>query len=371
MGLFKRGPMWWVRFTFQGKQIRKSLEVTDKKLAERIACKIHTEIAEGKWFERKLDQERTFRQMITRYLDEHSKRNKTETSYVRDKSLADHLLSAFADRLLAEITPRDIAEYKAKRRGQGAAPKTVNNELALLSHAFKLAVSEWEWSEKNPVRGVSREAVNNLIERWLSADEEKQLMAASPTWLQEIIVFAINTGLRQSEILNVAWPQVDLFRKTVTILEQKNKQVDTLPLNARSLEILKVRSKVRHIHCQNVFTNRVGSRINARNLLRAFYTACEKAKIEHLRFHDLRHTFATRLVQAGVDLYTVQKLGRWKTIQMVMRYAHHHPESLRPGIEALDRVGSTTISTKLAQRHKKRLAPKSQPVDFQSCGGRI
>jgi integrase len=66
----------------------------------------------------------------------------------------------------------------------------------------------------------------------------------------------------------------------------------------------------------------------------------KKADVKRFRFHDLRHTFATRLVQAGADIYTVQKLGRWKTISMVMRYAHHHPESLCAGIEILDRVPS-------------------------------
>jgi hypothetical protein len=70
--------------------------------------------------------------------------------------------------------------------------------------------------------------------------------------------------------------------------------------------------------------------------------------LKRYRFHDLRHTFATRLVQAGADIYTVQKLRRWKTISMVMRYAHHHPESLRAGIEILDRVPAG-VSTVLAQ----------------------
>lgn len=71
-----------------------------------------------------------------------------------------------------------------------------------------------------------------------------------------------------------------------------------------------------------------------------------KGRGETFPFHDLRHTFATRLVQAGVDIYTIQKLGRWKTISMVMRYAHHHPESLRAGVEILDRV-PTGVSTNL------------------------
>jgi integrase len=121
---------------------------------------------------------------------------------------------------------------------------------------------------------------------------------------------------------------------------------------------------VRHPASAHVFTSREGTRLDARNLLRAFYAACKDAKIAHLRFHDLRHTFATRLVQAGVDLYTVQKLGRWRTVQMVVRYAHHYSESLRPGVEALDRVGSADQDTIRAQSKKKGLAPKSQPLDL-------
>jgi integrase len=97
-----------------------------------------------------------------------------------------------------------------------------------------------------------------------------------------------------------------------------------------------------------VFVNEAGHPRDARNLLRAFYPAMRKAGITRFRFHDLRHTFATRLIQAGVDVYTVQKLGRWKTISMVLRYAHHQPESLRDGVEVLDRLRRES-STNLAQ----------------------
>jgi integrase len=189
--------------------------------------------------------------------------------------------------------------------------------------------------------------VHNLIERWLMPDEETRLLEASPLWLKEIILFAIHTGLRQGEILNLQWAQVDLFRRTIILLEQKNGGKDTLPVNATALEILKARARVRSLKTGYIFFNGAGNRMDARDLLRVFYPAMKKAQIERFRFHDLRH-HATRLVQAGVDLYTVQKLGRWKTITMVMRYAHHHPESLRAGIEVLDqdRAGS---STNLAQ----------------------
>src|SRR5215216_7723413 len=125
-----------------------------------------------------------------------------------------------------------MAEYKGSRRAAGAAPKTVNDELTLLGHAYKLAMMEWEWASINPVSKVAKEKVRNQIERWLTTDEEQRLMAASPSWLQRIILFALHTGMRQSEILDLQWEQVDLVRRTLTILEQKNGGRDTLPLNA-------------------------------------------------------------------------------------------------------------------------------------------
>ena len=112
--------------------------------------------------------------------------------------------------------------------------------------------------------------------------------------------------------------------------------------------LVRSRAKVRSLKTDYVFYNGAGNRMDARDLLRVFYPVMKKADVKRFRFHDLRHTFATRLVQAGADIYTVQKLGRWKTISMVMRYAHHHPESLRAGIEILDRVPAG-VSTVLAQ----------------------
>jgi len=344
MGLFKRGSVWWMSFTYQGKQYRKTTQTEDPKLAKRIFDKVRGQIAEGKWFERLPGEDNTFEELMEKYMVQHSAKNKAPRTHERDKSLKKHLLDFFGNFPLVEITPNLIAEYKCKRREEGAAPQTINNETSLMSHAFNLAIKEWEWVKDNPIRKVSKEKVSNEIERWLTLNEEKKLFDSSPKWVQEIIAFAVNTGLRQGEILDLAWPRVDLSRKTLTILEQKNRGKDTLPLNETVLEILGEREKVRDERTELVFFTGNATRIGSRNLLRAFYAAVEKAGIQKVRFHDLRHTFATRLVQAGVDLYTVQKLGRWKTISMVMRYAHHYSESLRYGVNVLD-----SLRKKLAQ----------------------
>ncbi|MBI5234292.1 MAG: site-specific integrase [Deltaproteobacteria bacterium] len=352
MGLYKRGQVWWMQLTYKGRLVRKSTEVSDKKLAEKIHAKAMTEIAEGKWLERPVGAEKTVKELLEKYMKEHSARNKALKSHIRDRSLSAHLNRCFGNLVLTDLSPRLISEYKAKRRDDGAAPNTVNNELRLLSHAFNLAVKEWEWVESNPVSKVSKERVNNQIERWLTHKEEESLLAVSPQWLREVIIFAVNTGLRQAEILDLTWDRVDLLRRTLAILEQKNRGKDTLPLNSHALEVLKARGGHpsermgrRSMRSNHVFFNREGKRIDATNLLRAFYIAVEKAEIAKARFHDLRHTFATRLVQIRVDLYKVQKLMRHKSPIMTQRYAHHYPESLRDGVEALDRISTITAQT--------------------------
>ncbi len=374
--MFKRGPVWWMSFVYNGRRYRQSTGTANKKLAQQIEDKVRTEVVEGQWFEKLPGEEKTFGEMMQKYLAEHSARNKAPKSHKRDKSLAGHLLAHFGRMRVAEISPNVISDYKNKRRQEGAAPKTLNNELILMGHAFSLAIKEWEWVRDNPVRKVAKEKVDNQIERWLTPKEEEKLLSFSPLWLRQMIIFAINTGLRQSEILDLEWWQIDLARRTMAILKQKNRGKDTLPLNARAMAILQEREQVRDNRTGLVFYNENKARINARNLLRAFYSVTEKAGLDALRFHDLRHTFATRLVQAGVDIYTVQKLGRWKTITMVMRYAHHYPESLRSGVEVLDRIPASDQQKEIPvtfQSHlnKKGAAPAMQPLVITGSGAWI
>jgi integrase len=210
--------------------------------------------------------------------------------------------------------------------------------LCLISHAFNLAIRDWEWIDFNPVSRVSRDWINNQVERWLTFEEQEKILAVSPSWLREIIIFAVNTGWRRSEILALQWDKVDLFRKTLTILEQKNKGKDTQPFNEQVLEVLKARYRVRSIASNLVFYDSEGKELDGSHVLKVFKRMVKLAKVSHCRFHDLRHTFATRLVQAGVDLYKVKKLLRHKSPIMTQRYAHHYAESLRDGVDTLDRI---------------------------------
>jgi integrase len=352
MGLFRRGQTWWMRFTYKGKQIRKSTETDDKKLAERIYHKLLGEIAEGKWFERLAGEEKTFREMMEKYMKEYSIPKKASSD--RDKRSLLHLLPFMGDYTVTGVSSSLISRYKVMRREEEAAPATINRELALMKHAFNVAIKEWEWIKENPVAKISMEKEDNKRDRWLTDEEEDKLLKVCPEWLKELVVFALNTGMRLGEILSLSWEGVDLFRKTVSVFKSKNKERRTIPVNATVFELLKAKTKVRSIKTNLVFHSDDHSRRDVSNVGKSFKIRIEKVGIENFRFHDLRHTFATRLVQSRKDLYEVQRLLGHKTSVMTQRYAHHNPESLRGAVEILDKV-KKEFSTNLAQSPENQI----------------
>lgn len=178
----------------------------------------------------------------------------------------------------------------------------------MLSKAFNLASDRWQWCRENPCSKVPREKENNNVIRWLTKEEEERLMDGARGYLNgqltEIITVALHTGMRLGEILNLKWKDIDLGRKVITVTKTKNKDPKTIPVNQTVYNMLVTKSKVTSI-LGYLFTTENGTKIRARNMQREFYKAMSKAGIENFRFHDLRHTFATRLIQAGVDIYSV------------------------------------------------------------------
>ncbi len=172
------------------------------------------------------------------------------------------------------------------------------------------------------------------------------LQAALP-WLRELLVFAIHTGMRMGEIVSLTWAGVDLTRRSVTVFRSKNGERRTIPANQTVLGLLGEKQAIRHAVTDLVFHSRTGTPLDGSNIRRCLTSALKTAKIHDLHFHDLRHTFATRMVQGRVDLYKVQRLLGHKSPVMTERYAHHYPESLRDGVAVLD--VRRPISTNLAQ----------------------
>lgn len=348
MGLYRRkdSPVWWMSFSANSKLYRKSTGTSERKLAEKIFAKVQTQIVEGKWFEFDEARQHTFNEMMERYMKEYSSVHKANSTYHKDLSLLEHLKPSFSGLALNQITPRIITDYKTRRLTDGASPASVRNELRLLSHAFNVAMKQWEWVKDNPVSKVSfKELKARSIDRWLTDEEEKRLLEISEGRLSgqltDLIILALNTGMSQEEILKLKWSDIDLFRRTLTTTREKTKRTRTIPVNNTIMELFKRRTKVRPVNGSNfVFFNNAGNLIDAGKLKRVFIRTVREAGIKNFRFHDLRHTFATRLVQQGVDLYKVAKLLGHKDISTTQRYAHHYPESLRDGVEVLDNKGS-------------------------------
>ncbi len=333
--MYKRSGVWWTCIRHNGRKIQKSLETTDKKLAQAIESKIRTEIVEETYFEKLVGRNKTFKDMMEKFMAEHAPTvsENTQRSYTTSLKF---LMPFFGDSNLISISPKMISRYKVSRKGDGVKPATINRELAMLSKAFSLAVKEWEWLKDNPVSRVSKENENNARDRWLSKDEEKRLLDNSPEWIKQIIIFSLNTGLRLGELTGLEWSRVNIFNKTILIDNSKNGEQRTVPLNKSALSVLEKKFMVKSLKNDYVFINRYGGKINPNSLGDAFRKILRKVKITNFRLRDLRHSFATRLTQADVDLYKISKLLGHKDIKMTQRYAHHCPNSLKSALEVLE-----------------------------------
>ncbi|MBT7349645.1 site-specific integrase [candidate division WWE3 bacterium] len=351
--MFPRSGVWYTCIRYKGRKVQRSLGVkvgkkADEMLALNIESKIRTEIVEGSYFEKLVGRNKTFKDMMDKFMVEHAPRVSSSSQRGYGIKLRNHLIPFFGeDAKLLSISPKLISQYKVSRNNKGAKPATINRELAMLSKAFSLAVREWEWVRDNPVSKVSKEKENNQRDRWLTMGEERMLLDNCPEWLREIMLFALHTGLRQEELLSLKWPRVNEILKTILITDTKNGNPITLPLNKIALGVIESRARVRSIDNDFVFRNRNGKKVNCHNLRTSFYIVLRKVGIKDFRWHDLRHTFATRLAQAGVDLYKISKLLNHKDIKMTQRYSHHCPDSLRDGVEMLE-VGYnlTTVEKK-------------------------
>ena len=349
MGLYKRGQVWWMRSNYKGKQKRVSTETDDKKLAERVQRKVLGQVAEGKWFERLPGEEKTFDEMMAKYLDEHVSQKASARSY---RGYVKNLLGFFSGSLVAEINPPMINDYKVKRRKHGVSPATVNREMAVLKNAFNKALKEWEWVKENPATKVSMEKEPPGRVRYLTDEEFERFHDACADWLKPIVMVARHTGMRRENILSLRWEQVDMGRRMVILEHTKNGEHHGIPLNDTMFELFKRLSKVRHINSSYVFCKPDGKRYV--EVKGAFGRAVERAGIKDFKFHDLRHCFASALVQRGADLYEVQRLLGHKSHAMTQRYAHLSRENLRAAVLKLDAMDSEK-STKIAHSIKKEV----------------
>lgn len=254
-------------------------------------------------------------------------------NYQSDIYRLEKLKEFFEDTELRKITPLMIQRLRKSRLKIGNAKSTTNRYLALLKRMFNVAIEE-DYLEKNPVNKVKLFSERDTLkERILTDEEEKRLMEASSNHLKSVLIVALNTGMRRGEILNLRWTQIDFRMKRLRVEKTKSGKIRYIPMNGILFEEL-LKLKDRNTHIPYVFFNSE-TRSPFTTIKTAFNAACRRAEIQGLRFHDLRHTFATRLVEKGVDVFILQDLLGHSDISITQRYVHSNDEKKRKAVELL------------------------------------
>lgn len=324
MGIYKRGKIWYLDYYVNGERKRERVGKS-RRLAEMLLAKREVEITENKYFDiaklKKVRFDKTAEDFLT-WSQVHKK------SFRRDRSLVKNLMSYFGNRRLYQITSYEVEKYQSSRRQQVSAA-TCNREVACLKRIFNKAI-EWGRARGNPVRKVKFFREDNKRLRYLSKKEIVQLLKECAPHLKPIVLFALNTGMRKSEILNLKWKDIDLQANLITVTETKSGEFRKIPVNSQLRGVLEAIE--RHPDCPYVF-NYKGRRIE--DVKKGFNKAVKRAGIEDFHFHDLRHTFASHLVMGGVSLVAVKELLGHKTIEMTLRYSHLSVENKRIALEIL------------------------------------
>ncbi len=350
MAIYKRNKIWYIDYFYEGRRIREAVG-SSKKLAQKALMIRKTQITQGKFDIQDTKPSITFGELAKTYI-EYAKVNKK--SWKRDVVSLNKLLPFFENRQLKHITPFLVEQYKQQRREE-VSPATVNRELALVKHMFTLAI-KWKRASNNPVKEVKFFRERNQRLRFLSEEEIHRLIESCEPNLKAIVITAITTGMRRSEIFGLKWQDVDLERKQIILDETKSGVSRKMPINDALNELLlNLKSRVSH---EYVFLNRFGKPY--KDVKTSFKTALRKAGIEGATFHTLRHTFASHLVMSNVNLRTVQELLGHKSFQMTMRYSHLSEEYKERAVNILQRRLRLSDSHKYDT--KKETEEKSKSV---------
>lgn len=323
MAVRKIGNRWYIDTYIDGRRI---IKVVGDKKSEAIAAEeaIKTDQRRGE-YKFKKESKILFEVLAKDYI-EYAEANKK--SWKRDVASLKNLNPFFKGIRISKITPRSIEEYKIMRVEQ-VKPSTTNRELSLLKYMFTLAI-KWKMVDENPVKEVKLFQERRI--NWLILDREaaNKLISCAASHLKPIIIIALNTAMRKSEVLSLQWHDIDFKMHFIFVRETKSGKGRKVPMNQTVEASLKTLERGNKYVFHNPDTKE-----HIKDIKRAFKTALKKAGILDFRFHDLRHTAATSMVNAGVDIVTVKEILGHSSIEMTMRYAHPTPENRRRAVDVL------------------------------------
>jgi len=332
---------WWIEFSLRGNYVHESIPgARTQAQAERAESKRREEIYEGKYDPGK----KLFSEFVDEIFLPWSTANKR--SYREDDQRSATLKDFFGEKQLRDIKPMMIERFKRERlatptmhdkpeRPKPRSPASVNRDLACLSKILSMAFDN-ELIDSNPMRRVRLLKENGSRERFITADEEVKLFAkltGRRDHIRSVVTVALNTGMRRGEILDLQWEHVNFIARTIFIAKSKTGKTRTIPMNDIVFEELKALKQDAGTRDFVFSVSKTG--VNIDSIKTGWRNACAAAGLVDLRFHDTRHTFATRLRANGVHEWDIRDLLGHTTTRMTSVYTHLTPANLRQAVTTL------------------------------------
>jgi integrase len=336
MSLRKRGKSWTYDLVYKKQRYYGSIGRVSKQTAERIEAKIRADIIGGHFGMPSDKPMPTLAEAIETYLS-HYRLTHVPRSIRRTTYLLNSLAARWGTEQLDRMTTERLNAYVRERLTSGHKPGYINSDLAALRAFF----STVEHIMPNPLKAHGDRQRQVFIPhksertRMLTDDEEARLWKSLTPELQPIVLLALHTGLRLEEVLGLRWAEVDRARRLLVLPADRTKTdaPRLLPLNHTVMAMLDGLWSQAYGR-EHVFVNRQGRPYKDPHHI--WRRAVQRAGIENFRFHDLRHTFASRLILAGVGLETVQELLGHSSITMTRRYTHLTATHVRDAVERLE-----------------------------------
>lgn len=346
MKVYLRGKVWWGQWSVDGRRDRVSSGTSDERLAREILAKKYAECFRQRT--QGVVARKTWQEATTRYLREHEhlkcysvyaaqsvwwtqQFERRKIVYV-DQITPDEVIS-IRDKLYS--TPKPSCYSKTQRR-----PGSVNRIMAYLRAVVNAAYREYRWfGQASPPLFRMLRGEHARI-RYITPEEFERLVKELPEAYGRAARLAVSTGLRQSNVMNLRWDQVDEVGRAARIdgVQMKNGESLSIPLNDEALAVLRLQRN----DGEWVFPGRRKGLPLGKISHRVWTAACQRAGLEDFHWHDLRHTWASWLRQHGASTDMIQQLGGWRDTEMVQRYAHLSLEHLRGAASLID----TTFSRK-------------------------
>jgi len=365
-GLYKRGnsKFYWMCYQDNSGEVqRKSTGKTTQKEAEYVLVCRRKEIEEGG-----LPNVNKGKCKFAELAKEYDTWAKQQRGYRTKKFIMRQLVEEFGNLNVMDLNTMIVERYQTKHLST-RKPATTNRMMACLKHMLTKAV-DWDMASEETLKQVRKVKFlkeNNKRLRFLDVDECKRLISCCPKHLKPIVITALNTGMRRGEILSLKWEQVDLKHGYISLRDTKSGEGRDIPIN-NTLERL-FKEMPHSIESIYVFTGKDGDPY--KGVKRSYNTALRNAEIYGATFHTLRHTFASQLVMASVDLASVQELLGHKSLNMTLRYAHLAPEHKTKAVKKLDEVLRNTEEKDFSSHFGSHFTQDSNSDLVNPCNVRV